>query len=45
MQNLKNGELPTVNTEVYLSTSSMVTVAILILVVGTVLIVGNKMIK
>ncbi|MCQ2959546.1 MAG: hypothetical protein MJ198_05085 [Bacteroidales bacterium] len=45
MQNLKNGELPTINTEVYLSTSSMITLAVLILVVGTVLIAGNKMIK
>ena len=45
LQKLKDGQLPTVTVEAEISTSSMLTLGIVILVVGTVLIAGAKLMK
>lgn len=42
---LKEGKLPQVDVEVTMATSSMLMIGVIILIVGTVLIAGSKLIK
>ena len=45
VKDLQNGQLPELQVEATISTSSLLKIGALILIVGTVLIAGNKLIK